>query len=308
VREQAGLKVVAIEARSRLLARFREQRILMLPLGILMAGFIVAIVVWFSRRRLSLRGELAIAVQRREFIAHYQPLIELKTGRCVGAEALVRWRRPDGALVAPDLFIPLAEASGLIVQITDQVVAAVIADLGALLVANRDLHIAVNLSAEDIKTGRIPELLHAALAGTGIRAEQIWLEATERGFMDVTVARAALEQARAYGHPVAIDDFGTGYSSLSYLQQLPLDALKIDKSFIDTICTDSATSSVTPHIIDMAKTLQLKIVAEGIETRAQADYLLERSVEYGQGWLYSRALPAPEFIAFHRRNGAQPVA
>jgi sensor c-di-GMP phosphodiesterase-like protein len=299
VREHSGLQAVVIEAREKVLQRLRKEQLTMLPLGVLMAAFIVAIVVWVSRRRLSLRGELTIAVQRREFVVHYQPLIELKTGLCIGAEALVRWQRPDGVMVRPDLFIPLAEESGLILPITDQVVQAVIADLGALLVKNRDLHIAVNLSAQDIKTGRILPYISAALKGTGIEAQQIWLEATERGFMDIAAAKRTLEQARLTGHAVAIDDFGTGYSSLSHLQDLPLDALKIDKSFIDTICTDSATSSVTPHIIAMAKTLRLKIVAEGIESQEQADYLLERDVEYGQGWLFSKALPAADFIAFH---------
>ena len=307
VRDRNGLTAVVIEARERVLEKVRKEQITMIPLGVLMAAFIVAIVVWVSRRRLSMRGELAIAVQRREFVVHYQPLIELKTGACIGAEALVRWQRPDGAMVRPDLFIPLAEESGLILPITDQVVQAVIADLGGLLVKNRGLHIAVNLGAQDIKTGRILPYLDLALRGTGIETAQIWLEATERGFMNVDDAKRTLEQARLTGHAVAIDDFGTGYSSLSHLQDLPLDALKIDKSFIDTICTDSATSSVTPHIIAMAKALGLKIVAEGIESQEQADYLMEREVEYGQGWLFSRALPAREFIAFHenslRRDG-----
>ncbi|HEY4318400.1 MAG TPA: EAL domain-containing protein [Herbaspirillum sp.] len=302
VRERAGLSAVVIEARERVLAKVRKEQLTMIPLGMLMAAFIVAIVVWVSRRRLSMRGELAIAVQRREFIVHYQPLIELKSGLCIGAEALVRWQRPDGVMVRPDLFIPLAEESGLILPITDQVVQAVIADLGALLVKNPGLHIAVNLSAQDIKSGRILAYLDQVLRGTGIATEQIWLEATERGFMDIDAAKKTLEQARVTGHAVAIDDFGTGYSSLSHLQDLPLDALKIDKSFIDTICTDSATSSVTPHIIAMAKSLRLKIVAEGIESQEQADYLLARDVEYGQGWLFSKALPAADFIAFHQNS------
>jgi sensor c-di-GMP phosphodiesterase-like protein len=157
----------------------------------------------------------------------------------------------------------------------------------------------------DIKTGRVLDVLQAKLENTGIANRQIWLEATERGFMDMQAARATIDKARAQGFWVAIDDFGTGYSSLSYLQKLPLDALKIDKSFIDTIGTDSVSSNVTPHIIDMAKTLQLNIVAEGIETQEQADYLLAREVEYGQGWLYSKALPAADFMQFcQTRAGA----
>ncbi|KFC66995.1 EAL domain protein [Devosia sp. LC5] len=207
-------------------------------------------------------------------------------------------------MVRPDLFIPLAEESGLILPITDQVIEAVIADLGTTLVADRSLHVAVNFCADDIRTGRMLPILEHKLRNAGIRPQQIWLEATERGFIDIEAARATMSRARAMGHSVAIDDFGTGYSSLQYLQDLPLDALKIDKSFIDTIGKGSATSSVTPHIIAMAKTLGLFTVAEGIETQEQADYLIDQAVGFGQGWLYARPLPAKAFIAFHQQNQA----
>lgn len=307
----SGWIAIATSSRASLLDDLGRERLLLLPLGAIVAALMVGLVFWLSRRRLSPLGELSIAVQRREFIVHYQPLVEMKTGICVGAEALVRWRRPDGSLVRPDSFIPLAEESGLIQAITDQVVDGVIRDLGPVLVADRSLHIAINLSADDIKSGRILPVIQAALANSGVATEQIWLEATERGFMDVKSARATIEQARRLGHSVAIDDFGTGYSSLQYLQDLPLDALKIDKSFIDTVGLVSATSAVTPHIIDIAKSLNLYIVAEGIERQEQADYLLERGVHYGQGWLYSKALPAPEFIAFYNDSknvrGAGPT-
>ncbi|OHV95889.1 hypothetical protein AKG95_13415 [Janthinobacterium lividum] len=299
-----GLTALMIEPRSKLNDRLRREQLLLLPLGLLMAAFIVGIVVWLSRRRLSLMGELKIAIERREFFVHYQPIIALDTGVCVGAEALIRWRRPDGSMVRPDLFIPVAEESELILPITDQVIACVIADMRAALLADRALHIAINLCASDIETGRVLDVLDRALAGTGIEAQQIWLEATERGFINVEAARATIEKARARGHAVAIDDFGTGYSSLSSLQNLPLDALKIDKSFVDTIGTDAATSSVTPHIIDMARTLNMLIVAEGIETQQQADYLRERKVEFGQGWLFAKALPAAEFLTFYRARRA----
>lgn len=278
--------------------------LVVLPLGMAMAALLVGAVIWMSRRRLSPLGELTTAVRNREFVVHYQPLMELKSGICVGAEALVRWRRPDGSMVRPDLFIPLAEESGLILPITDQIIDAVIADLGPTLVADRSLHIAINFSADDIKTGRMLPLLQEKLRAADIRPQQIWLEATERGFLDIKAARATMTRARAMGHSVAIDDFGTGYSSLQYLQDLPLDALKIDKSFIDTIGRGSATSSVTPHIISMAKTLGLFSVAEGIETQEQADYLIAQGVEFGQGWLYAKPLPATAFIAFHTQSKA----
>ncbi len=303
-----GWMAIAMQSREGMLERLRREQLLLLPLGAFIAIFIVGLVVRSSRMRLSLSGELAIAVQKREFVVHYQPIVDLKDGHCVGAEALVRWRHPDGLMVGPDLFIPLAEESGLIEKITDQVFEMVVADLKALLLAEPDLHVSVNVAAVDIKSGRILSVVEDVLRNAGIARRQIWLEATERGFMDVASAGATISKARALGHPVTIDDFGTGYSSLQYLQGFPLDALKIDKSFIDTIGRNTATSSVTPYIIDMAKALNLLIIAEGVETEEQAEYLRAREVDYGQGWLFAKAMPAAEFIAFHQRGKAPPLA
>ncbi len=202
-----GWMAIAIEPREGMLENLRREQLLLLPIGGFISIFIVGVVVWMSRRRLSPLGELQMAVDNREFIVHYQPIIELKTGRCVGSEALVRWRRPDGSLVRPDHFIPLAEESGLITEITDQVVEAVVSDLKDHLVTDRSLHVAINLSAADIKTGRALPLIGAALQGTGIEREQIWMEATERGFMDIDSAKSTITLARQLGHKVAIDDF-----------------------------------------------------------------------------------------------------
>ncbi|MEB1548741.1 EAL domain-containing protein [Xanthomonas campestris pv. campestris] len=278
-------------------------RLQLLPVGILVALLLVGAVVWVSRRRLSPLARLEIAVQRGEFVVHYQPIIALDSGDCVGAEALVRWQQPGGALVPPDDFIPLAEHSGLILPITDLVVAEVIRDLGPMLAADRSLHVAINVSAGDIKSGRVQSVLADALAGTGVDSGQLWVEATERSLMDIDAARTTIMHLRGAGHTVSIDDFGTGYSSLQYLQGLPLDALKIDKSFVDTIGTHSATSAVTSHIIEMAKTLQLRTIAEGVERQEQLDYLRAHGVDLAQGWLFSRALPAAGFIAY--RNALQ---
>ena len=175
------------QADAQLLYALEREMRLLLPLGALMAALIVAVLAWGLRRRLSPLGELRMAVARREFVVHYQPLIALATGRCIGAEALVRWRRPDGSLVRPDLFSALAEDSGLVLPITDQVIAAVVREMRAALLNDRDLHIASNLSAQDISSGRV---LAQALQGSGIAPQQIWLEATERGFMDADAARA----------------------------------------------------------------------------------------------------------------------
>ncbi|AJQ86063.1 EAL domain-containing protein [Xanthomonas oryzae pv. oryzicola] len=274
-------------------------RLQLVPVGIAVALLLVGAVLWVSRRRLSPLARLEIAVQRGEFIVHYQPIIALDSGACVGAEALVRWQQPDGVLVPPDAFIPLAEESGLILPITDLVVAEVIRELGPTLAADPALHVAINVSAEDIKSGRVQSVLEHALRGTGVDSGQLWVEATERSLMDIDAARTTIMRLRGAGHTVSIDDFGTGYSSLQYLQGLPLDALKIDKSFVDTIGTHSATNAVTAHIIEMAKTLRLRTIAEGVERQEQLDYLRTHGVDLAQGWLFSRALPATGFIAYH---------
>jgi sensor c-di-GMP phosphodiesterase-like protein len=302
VAHDGGWIAVATEPRSEMSNKLLREQLTLLPVGGFIAAFIVGIVVWFSRKRLSPLGELSLAVQNREFIVHYQPIVALKTGLCVGAEALVRWRRPDGSLVRPDLFIPLADESGLILPITDQVIDAVVHDLGTLLAADRALHVSINLCADDLKTGRFLSVLQKALDRTNIAARQIWLEMTERSFLEIEAARSTIIKAREIGYSVAIDDFGTGYSSLQYLQGLPLDCLKIDKSFIDTIGKDTATSSVTSHIIEIAKTLNFIIVAEGIETQEELDYLRAREVDLGQGWFFAKAMPADEFIAYRDRE------
>lgn len=283
---------------------FEQQFWVFFPLSLALAIASVAGIAWMSQRHQSMQGELVLALQRNELYVAYQPIIELKTGICVGAEALIRWQRSDGSEVRPDLFIPMAEEGELVETITDLVIDRVIADMRSLLVEDRSAHIAINLAPDDMITGRALKVIAGKLAGTGIANQQIWLEATERGFMDIERARAVITAARHSGHAVAIDDFGVGYSNLQYLQQLPLDALKIDKSFIDAIGTDSATSPVTGHIIDMAKTLGLFVVAEGVETEAQLAYLHGRQVEFGQGWLFSKALRSEEFITFHQRRRA----
>lgn len=281
-------------------AAFMRQLLLFVPAGALMGGIAAFAVFRLSRKWLSPAGGLALAVRRREFIAYYQPIIDLRTGACVGAEALARWRMRDGAIVKPDMFLALAEETGLIRSITDQVVACACADLGAVLESDRGIHVAINFAAADMQTGRILDVLQTALAGTDIRPSQIWLEATERSFMELEAARGTIAQARSFGYVVMIDDFGTGFSSLQYLSHLPLDALKIDKSFIDTIGRETVTSSVTLYIIQMAKALNLFVVAEGVEKQEQANYLVEQGVQYAQGWFYAPPLPAEEFIAFLR--------
>lgn len=295
---------VAIEDNHYTDATFHRERLFLLPLGLVLAALVVGYILWALRRSLSPLAELQTAIRKREFVAHYQPILELETGRCVGAEALVRWKRPDGTLVAPNLFVPMAEENGLIGGITDLVIQAVIRDMGHLLRTESGCNIAINLAAEDAETGRPLDALFTLLRANNINPSRIWLEVTERAFIHPELARKSLARAQRNGHRILIDDFGTGYSSLALLHSLPLDILKIDKSFIDAIGTDSATSLVTPHIIEMARQLNLQIIGEGLEMEDQAAFCRRHGVQFAQGWLFAKAMPAREFILyFHSHKG-----
>lgn len=274
----------------------------LLPMSLLLATFIGWLVLLSARQRQSLGGELQGALRRGELQVLYQPIFDLRSRQCVGAEALLRWRRPDGTLTSPDLFIPLAENTGQIRQITDFVLQRLLEQLGKLLRANPQLYISVNLAACDVMVPRVGQVMARLLAVHRVPARQIAFEVTERGLIDVVVARDNLQALRDLGHQVLIDDFGTGYCSLAYLQTLPVDYLKIDKAFIDALGHDAASSGVAPHIIRMAHALELKVIAEGIEFEAQASLLSSEGVNYGQGWLFAHALSAVQFIELITRG------
>jgi len=297
---------IALERQPSFFSTLRREQLILLPISLVIAGLIVSVVIWQSRQRLSLHAEITNAIRREEFEVHYQPIVEISSGRCVGAEALVRWRRPDGSWIRPDLFIPVAEETGLVGDITRMVIKHVGTDLGGTLAGDTSLHIAVNLAPQDLKTDAILTSLDALTSSHAIAPNQIWLEVTERGIMDYDAARETIFQARKAGYRLSIDDFGTGYSSLKHLQQIDFDALKIDKSFVDTIGVPSAKSAVIYHIIEMAKALDVAIIGEGIERQEQADYLRGNGVAFAQGWLYSRALPAREFKAYLTATNRSP--
>ena len=213
----------------------------------------------------------------------------MSSRRWIGAEALVRWRRA-GRIIRPDSFIPVAEESGAITLITECVASIVAADLPHFLAIDPDFQVAINLSPADLRSQTTLDMLKEILRAEGARPANLGIEATERGFLQEAEVHDHMGTIRSMGISVAIDDFGTGYSSLSRLQHLPLDTLKIDKSFVDTIGTDGVTSGVVPHIIEMAHSLKLEMVAEGVETEEQAGFLRQQGVRYAQGWLFARPM------------------
>ena len=303
---EAGLTAIAIKPRGDIAASFGRQTVFFVPLGLAVACFLIACIAWIAHKRLSPLGELKVAVRQGRFMVLYQPIVEIRTGICLGGEALVRCRGQNNDIIAPASFMDLAEASGLILPITDQVIDCIIHDLGSTLRDERSMHISINMCAADVSTGRMIDVLDRKLRGTEIRKEQIWLEVTERGFVDVDSARNAIVRAREQGHLISIDDFGTGFSCLQYLESLSIDALKIDKSFVDTIGMVTSRSPMLPHIVEIARSLDISCVAEGVETEEQLDYLRGKGVSMAQGWLFSKPLPAAEFIAFYRsrRSGS----
>lgn len=289
---------IAAEPEVLVYERYKKLQYILLPFGFITAAFIVGLVIYYSNKRLSFSAEMREALRNQEFIVYYQPISDVLTGKCCGAEALVRWRQPNGHMVPPDLFIPYAEESGLACAITDRVIEKIKVEMESYLVQNRNFHISINVAADDIQSGRIITVLETKLAKSKILKSQIWIELTERIFLEAEKAKITIQKARTLGYIIAIDDFGTGFSSLSYLQHLPLDILKIDKSFIDSLGMHSATSNVTDHIIDMAKSLHLRLLAEGVEKQTQYEYLKERNVDYVQGYFYAKPLPLNEFMKF----------
>lgn len=285
--------------------RMREFALVLVPLGFLIGIGLLAAFLYLARQQASLPAALRTALKRNEFCMLYQPIVELRTRRWVGSEALIRWRRHDGSFVRPDAFIPAAEESGLIERITARVMDMVNHDMRGLLRAHSDFYVGINVSSADLQSGDIFKRVKALIDSAGIKPANIVVEVTERSLLNVDIAKQFMKDIRAMGIRVAIDDFGTGYSSLSYLTKFEFDYLKIDKTFVDTIGTDAATSHVVPHIIEMAKALNLKMVAEGVETEIQAQYLLERGVQYAQGWLFGKPMPAGELA--EQIDVAEPV-
>jgi len=246
--------------------------------------------------RLDLESGLRHALVRGELELFYQPKVDCRSRALLGAEALLRWRRPDSGLVSPLDFIPLSEECGLIVPIGEWVLERACAQARSWLDDGRRLSVAVNLSARQLQEPDLLQKIRRVLDSTGLPPELLEVEITEGTLMhDVVAVAAVLGELRRFGVRIAIDDFGTGYSSLAYLRSLPVDTLKIDRSFVRDVTTSQDSAAIAGAIIAMSKSLRLHVVAEGVETEEQFKFFADHQCEEVQGFLISRPLPVADF-------------
>ncbi|CAM5444446.1 EAL domain-containing protein [Rhodanobacter lindaniclasticus] len=290
--------------RAYLNARLRSVMFVLLPIGLVLGLAMAAAIIMLARQRTSLPALLRSALKRKEFVMYYQPIVELDGGGMVGAEALLRWPSNRELGMRPALLIQAAEECGLIHRFTEYVLDQVASDGPRFFRLHPGAYISVNLASVDLASDEVVEWLRRVVTTPGIAPYNLVVEVTEYSFIDPERANHVINRIRALGVRVAIDDFGTGFSSLSHLNNLSADYLKIDKVFVDAIDTGSVTSEVVLHIINMAKSLNLTLISEGVETQAQADFLRQRGVVFAQGWLFSKAVPLDELLASRPSAGA----
>ncbi|GAA0409073.1 EAL domain-containing protein [Pseudomonas extremaustralis] len=266
--------------------------------------FYIASVDSEMRRRRELEKDLRDALSRNQFHLVYQPQISYRDHQVVGVEALIRWQHPEHGLVPPDLFIPLAEQNGTIIPIGEWVLDQACRqlrewhDLGFT-----GLRMAVNLSTVQLHHAELPRVVNNLLQIYRLPPRSLELEVTETGLMeDISTAAQHLLSLRRSGALIAIDDFGTGYSSLSYLKSLPLDKIKIDKSFVQDLLDDDDDATIVRAIIQLGKSLGMQVIAEGVETAEQEAYIISEGCHEGQGYYYSKPLPARELAAFLKHS------
>ncbi|MHB8234912.1 MAG: putative bifunctional diguanylate cyclase/phosphodiesterase, partial [Solirubrobacteraceae bacterium] len=262
----------------------------------------------FDPARLLLLGQVRKALDRDEFELHYQPKIDLTSGRVTGVEALLRWRHPEHGLLMPMTFIPLVEQTALVDPITERVVERALEQMVSWREEGIEIDMSVNLSARNLLDPALPDQVLSLLRHHSVSPARLTMEVTESAAMaDPARAIEVLRELRDRGVGVSVDDFGTGNASLAYLAQLPANELKIDKAFITNLCEDPRAEAIARSTIDLARHLGLHVVAEGIETQAVLEHLIELGCDTGQGYLISRPLTGPDLTAWLMVNAAPPL-
>jgi EAL domain-containing protein (putative c-di-GMP-specific phosphodiesterase class I) len=261
-----------------------------------------------AHERLALETSLHTAISRNELVLHYQPKVDLRTGRIVGMEALVRWVHPERGLLYPTSFIPLAEETGLIMPLGEWALETACTQTKRWHDAgHRSLTVSVNLSVRQFQHQQVEGLVARTLRTSGLDAHALELELTESlALQDADAIRATLADLRSMGVRCSIDDFGTGYSGLSYLTRLPIDRLKIDKCFVHEIARGDDDARIVAAVIALAHNLRLGVTAEGVETTEQLEFLRENGCDEMQGFLFSRPVPAEHFEQLLMLEAARP--
>ncbi|HDH00715.1 MAG TPA: bifunctional diguanylate cyclase/phosphodiesterase, partial [Nitrospirae bacterium] len=250
----------------------------------------------YSRDRLVLIKELRYAIENEELVLHYQPKVNCRTGRINGMEALVRWNHPDHGLIMPNDFIPLAEQTGLIKQLTTWVLSTALQQLGRWQKAGFNLRLSINLSTRNLLDPHFIDEIAKRLEASAIKPSLLELEITESAIMiDPDLSLKILADLDALGIRISIDDFGTGHSSLAYLRKMPVDEIKIDKTFISNILVDNNDAIIVRTIVELAHNLGIQVIAEGVESEGVCDMLKDMGCDNIQGYLISRPIPAEDF-------------
>ncbi|HEX4309589.1 MAG TPA: EAL domain-containing protein [Acidobacteriaceae bacterium] len=263
----------------------------------------------FYLRRIGLAQQFRRALRRGTLELVYQPILELPSRACAGAEALTRWSDEEGNAISPEIFVRMAEDRGLIGQLTSFVVQRSIEEVGWILRKNPELTLSINIAASDLEGEALFALLDRYVRKAGIRPRQIALELTERSTADLDVVRRAVLRLHHEGYQIHIDDFGTGFSSLAYLHELAVDAIKVDRTFTRTIGTDAVTASILPQILSLAESLQLEVIVEGVETEAQAEYLIATGKRMqAQGWCFGKPVTASQLPKYQEQRRGSPDA
>ncbi len=271
-------------------------------LGTVASGLLAILILMLSlmiprRARANPVLELERAMKAGEFIPYYQPIVDIASGRLRGAEVLIRWRKPDGTIVSPAAFIPLAESSGLIIELTRKLMVRVCKEVGPQFGSRPHFKIAFNLTARHFDNEDIVDDVRRIFSKSPIRMSQVCLEVTERQPLEnLTETRRVVAALQGLGVRVAIDDVGTGHSGLSYMLKLGVDIIKIDKMFIDALGTDRNSNTIIETLIDLAQNMRMEIIAEGVESFEQVVHLRELGVRAAQGYVFAPPLPGPAFL------------
>jgi sensor c-di-GMP phosphodiesterase-like protein len=282
------------------LAAWGDTLLLLLAIGFGFGAGAVALVLLAGSPAAALRRQLRGALERNELEVRYLPVVDVRSGRCVGAEALLRWRHAREGLLSPDLFIVVAEETGLILPITEWLLRRVARDLPDGLAEPERFHVSVNLAGAHLRDARTVKTVLEAFEGSSLRPESLVFEVTEREFIEDAggTARNVLEGLQAWGAKIALDDFGTGFSNIATLRRFRLDHLKIDRSFVEGIGTGSVAETVIDTIVSLGQKLEMTVVAEGVERPEQVDYLVERGVRLFQGFHFSLPLTLKGLVRF----------